>query len=221
VPSERPGGTDVKIGILVFPAVEELDFVGPWEMFGMWGLIGSSVRTHLVGQTTEPLRCAKGLTVVPEFSFEDCPPLDVLLVPGGQGTREQVDNPVLMTFVKHQAEQHVQTLMSVCTGAFILHRAGLLLGRRATTHWASLNRLRAAGDVNVVEARWVVDGPVWTSAGVSAGIDMALAYIEQVSGPITAGKVQMAAEYYPEGKLHGGDVMHGKAPSYVRERPAK
>jgi transcriptional regulator GlxA family with amidase domain len=221
VPSERPGGTDVKIGILVFPAVEELDFVGPWEMFGMWGLIGSSVRTHLVGQTTEPLRCAKGLTVVPEFSFEDCPPLDVLLVPGGQGTREQVDNPVLMTFVKHQAEQHVQTLMSVCTGAFILHRAGLLLGRRATTHWASLNRLRAAGDVNVVEARWVVDGPVWTSAGVSAGMDMALAYIEQVSGPITAGKVQMAAEYYPEGKLHGGDAMHGKAPSYVRERPAK
>lgn len=221
MPSERPGGTDVKIGILVFPAVEELDFVGPWEMFGMWGLIGSSVRTHLVGQTTEPLRCAKGLTVVPEFSFEDCPPLDVLLVPGGQGTREQVDNPVLMTFVKHQAEQHVQTLMSVCTGAFILHRAGLLLGRRATTHWASLNRLRAAGDVNVVEARWVVDGPVWTSAGVSAGMDMALAYIEQVSGPITAGKVQMAAEYYPEGKLHGGDAMHGKAPSYVRERPAK
>ena len=185
----------------------------------MWGLIGSSVRTHLVGQTTEPLRCAKGLTVVPEFSFEDCPPLDVLLVPGGQGTREQVDNPVLMTFVKHQAEQHAQTLMSVCTGAFILHRAGLLLGRRATTHWASLNRLRAAGDVNVVEARWVVDGPVWTSAGVSAGMDMALAYIAQVSGPITAGKVQMAAEYYPEAKLHGGEAMHGKAPGYVRERP--
>jgi transcriptional regulator GlxA family with amidase domain len=209
----------VKIGILVFPAVEELDFVGPLEMFGMWGLIGSSVRTHLVGQTTDALRCAKGLTVVPDFSFEDCPPLDVLLVPGGQGTREQVDNQALITFVKHQAEQHVQTLMSVCTGAFVLHRAGLLLGRRATTHWASLNRLRAAGDVNVVEERWVVDGPVWTSAGVSAGTDMALAYIEHISGPVTAGKVQMAAEYYPDGKLYGGEAMHGKAPRYVRESP--
>jgi transcriptional regulator GlxA family with amidase domain len=209
----------VKIGILVFPAVEELDFVGPWEMFGMWGLIGTSVRTHLVGQTTEPLRCAKGLTVVPEFSFEDCPPLDVLLVPGGQGTREQVDNPALMTFVKHQVEQHAHSVMSVCTGAFILHRAGLLLGRRATTHWASLNRLREAGDVRVVEERWVVDGPVWTAAGVSAGIDMALAYIEHTSGPITAAKVQMAAEYYPEGRLLGGEAMHGKAPSYVRDRP--
>jgi transcriptional regulator GlxA family with amidase domain len=208
----------VKIGILVFPAVEELDFIGPWEMFGMWGLIGTSVRTHLVGQTTEPLRCAKGLTVVPEFSFEDCPPLDVLLVPGGQGTREQVDNPALMTFIKHQVEQHAHSVMSVCTGAFILHRAGLLLGRRATTHWASLNRLRAAGDVRVVEERWVVDGPVWTAAGVSAGIDMALAYIEHSSGPITAAKVQMAAEYYPEGRLLGGDAMHGKAPAYVRQR---
>ena len=209
----------MKIGILVFPAVEELDFVGPWEMFGMWGLIGTSVRTHLVGQTTEPLRCAKGLIVVPEFSFEDCPPLDVLLVPGGQGTREQVDNPALMTFVRHQVEQHVQTVMSVCTGAFILHRAGMLLGRRATTHWASLNRLREAGDVRVVEQRWVVDGPVWTAAGVSAGIDMALAYIEQTSGPITAAKVQMAAEYYPEAQAarRRGDARQGAG--YVRERP--
>ncbi|NJN36651.1 MAG: hypothetical protein HC794_05820 [Nitrospiraceae bacterium] len=132
----------MKIGVLVFPAVEELDFVGPWEMFGMWGLIGSSVRTHLVGQTTDALRCAKGLSVTPEFSFEDCPPLDVLLVPGGQGTREQVDNPTLMNFVKQQAEQHVQTLMSVCTGAFILHRAGLLLGRK-----------------NLVRAAWIIGAP--------------------------------------------------------------
>jgi transcriptional regulator GlxA family with amidase domain len=206
----------MKIGILVFPAVEELDFIGPWEMFGMWGLIGTSVRTHLVAQSTEPLRCSKGLTVVPEYSFEDCPPLDVLLVPGGQGTREQVDNPALMTFVRQQVEQHTQSVMSVCTGAFILHRAGLLLGRRATTHWASLNRLRDAGDVRVVEERWVVDGPVWTAAGVSAGIDMALAYIEQTSGPITAAKVQMAAEYYPDHKLYGGQAVHGKAPSYVK-----
>lgn len=211
----------MKIGILVFPAVEELDFVGPWEMFGMWGLIGTSVRTHLVGQTTEPLRCAKGLMVVPEFSFEDCPALDVLLVPGGQGTREQVDNPALMTFVKHQVEQNAQTVMSVCTGAFILQRAGLLLGRRATTHWASLRRLREAGDVEVVEERWVVDGPVWTAAGVSAGIDMALAFIEQTSGPVTAAKVQMAAEYYPETRLRGGEAMHGKAPAYVLRDPAQ
>jgi transcriptional regulator GlxA family with amidase domain len=211
----------MKIGVLVFPAVEELDFIGPWEMFGMWGLIGSSARTHLVGQSTEPLRCAKGLTVVPEYSFEDCPPLDVLVVPGGQGTREQVDNPALMTFVKHQVEQHTRCVMSVCTGAFILHRAGLLLGRRATTHWASLKRLRELGDVQVVEERYVVDGPVWTAAGVSAGTDMALAYIEHVSGAATASKVQMAAEYYPEAKFYGGEAAHAKAPRYALTKPAK
>ena len=207
----------MRIGILVFPAVEELDFVGPLEMFGMWGLIGSSVRTLVVGQTTQPLRCAKGLTVAPDHGFDDCPPLDVLLVPGGQGTREQVDNPALMAFVKQQAEQHAQTVMSVCTGAFILHRAGLLLGRRVTTHWASLKRLRDLGDVSVVEERYVVDGPVWTAAGVSAGIDMALAYIAQMAGAATAGKVHMATEYYPDGVQYGGDSSHARAPAYTRK----
>jgi transcriptional regulator GlxA family with amidase domain len=211
----------MRIGIVVFPAVEELDFVGPWEMFGMWGLIGASVRTVLVGQNTQPLRCAKGLTVVPDHGFDDCPPLDVLLVPGGQGTREQVGNEALLGFVKQQVEQHVQTIMSVCTGAFILHRAGLLLGRRATTHWSSLKRLRELGDVQVVEERYVVDGPVWTSAGVSAGMDMALAYIEHVSGPVTASKVQMAAEYYPKGTQHGGASAHAKAPEYARRAATK
>ena len=206
----------MKIGIVVFPAVEELDFIGPWEMFGMWGLIGASVRTLLVGQSTQPLRCAKGLTIVPDYSFEDCPPLDVLLVPGGQGTREQSDNPALIAFIKQQVEQHTQHVMSVCTGAFVLHQAGLLHGRRVTTHWASLKRMRELGDVTVVEERYVVDGPVWTSAGVSAGIDMALAYIAHISGPVTAGKVQMAAEYYPAVTQHGGDASHARAPHYAR-----
>jgi transcriptional regulator GlxA family with amidase domain len=210
----------MKIGFLVFPAVEELDFVGPLEMFGLWGLIGTSARTLLVGQSTQPLRCSKGLTVVPDYGFEDCPPLDVLVVPGGQGTREQADNPALVTFVKHQVEQHTQAVMSVSTGTFILHRAGLLLGRRCTTHWASLNRLREAGDVRVLEERWVVDGPVWTAAGITAGIDMALAFVEHISGPVTAGKVQMAAEYYPDTTARGGEAMHGRAPAYARARTA-
>jgi len=210
----------MRIGILVFPAVEELDFVGPLEMFGMWGLIGSSVRTVLVGQTAQPLRCAKGLTIVPDHGFDDCPPLDVLLVPGGQGTREQAENPVLMDFVKRQVEQHAQTVMSVCTGAFILHRAGLLLGRRATTHWASLKRLRDLGDVTVVEERYVIDGPVWTAAGVSAGMDMALAYVARMAGAVTAGKVQMATEYYPDTTQYGGESSHARAPEYARKTAA-
>jgi transcriptional regulator GlxA family with amidase domain len=205
----------VKVGVLVFPAVEELDFVGPWEVFGMWSLVAGKPAPVLVAQSKQPLRCAKGLTVLPQHDFADCPALDVLVVPGGQGTRSELDNPVLIGFIADRAAQ-AQYLLSVCTGAFLLHRAGLLGGRRATTHWASLDRLRALGNVTVVEERWVVDGRVWTSAGVSAGIDMALAFIARNDSPAVAGKVQLATEYYPEELLHGGMAPHARAPHYVQ-----
>jgi len=107
-------------------------------------------------------------------------------------------------------------MLSVCTGAFLLHRAGLLSGKRATTHWGSLDRLRTLGDVTVVEERWVRDGNVWTSAGVSAGIDMTLAFIAHVAGKEIAGKVQFGAEYYPSGVEYGNMRTHAKAPAYIR-----
>jgi transcriptional regulator GlxA family with amidase domain len=205
----------VKVGVLVFPAVEELDFVGPWEMFGMWSLVAGKPAPVLVGQSTQPVRCAKGLAVVPQHGFDDCPALDVLVVPGGQGTRSEANNPALIDFIATRAAS-AQYVMSVCTGAFLLHRAGLLAGRRATTHWASLERLRALGDVGVVEERWVVDGRVWTSAGVSAGIDMTLAFIARNDSPAMAGNVQLAAEYYPQAQRYGGMAPHARAPNYVQ-----
>jgi transcriptional regulator GlxA family with amidase domain len=205
----------LKVGVLVFPAVEELDFVGPWEIFGMWSLVTGRPAPLLVAQTLQPVRCAKGMTVVPQHSFVDCPPLDVLVVPGGQGTRSEADNPVLIDFIatRAQSSRHV---MSVCTGAFLLHKAGLLEGRRATTHWSSLGKLRQFGNVRVCEERWVCDGDVWTSAGVSAGIDMALEFIAQVDSAVVAGKVQLAAEYYPESRRHGGALSHQQAPDYAQ-----
>lgn len=205
----------MKVGVLVFPAVEELDFVGPWEIFGMWSLVTGKPSPVLVAQRKEALRCAKGLTVLPQHDFDDCPALDVLVVPGGQGTRSELNNPVLIDFIAARGAG-AQYVMSVCTGAFLLHRAGLLAGRSVTTHWASLDRLRSFGDVTVVEQRWVVDGRVWTSAGVSAGIDMALAFIARNDSPAAAGKVQLAAEYYPEDRRHGGMAPHAQAPHYVQ-----
>ncbi len=108
-------------------------------------------------------------------------------------------------------------MLSVCTGTFILHRAGLLTNRKATTHWASLDRLRALGDVVVVEDRVVRDGKIWTSAGVSAGIDLALAFIEHMAGEKIAGRIQLGTEYYPSGKSYG--MMHefAQAPMYVKQ----
>ena len=202
-------------GILIFPQVEELDFVGPWEMATMWKMVAGGPDCLLVAEQAAPVVCAKGLSVHPQVSFADCPPLDVLLVPGGQGTRSEVHNRVLLDFVARQAAG-CRAVLSVCTGAFVLHAAGLLAGRRATTHWASLDRLRALGDVQVVEDRFTRDGAVWCAAGVSAGIDLALAYIADAAGDEAAGKVQLAAEYYPSDVRYGTAASHPQAPAYLR-----
>ncbi|QHI97740.1 DJ-1/PfpI family protein [Xylophilus rhododendri] len=207
----------MNFGILIFENVEELDFIGPWEMLTMWKAQASSGgpdRCILVSESAGPVRCAKGLSVNPDHSFADCPPLDYLLVPGGQGTRKEVNNPALVQFVADRA-QDCKAMLSVCTGAFVLHAAGLLGGRKATTHWASLDRLRALADVEVVEERFVHDGDVWTSSGVSAGIDLMLAFIAHVAGPEMAGKVQFQTEYYPADTRYGGYENDERAPAYL------
>lgn len=205
-------------GVLVFDQVAELDFVGPWEMLGMWSKFADGPKhCVIVAESRAPVVGAHGLSINPQHAFGDCPPLDYLLVPGGPGTRQQVNNRALVDFVARQAGGCRATL-SVCTGAFVLHAAGLLSGRRATTHWASLQRLRELGGVTVLEQRFVHDGTLWTSAGVSAGIDMMLAFIAQVAGDGAAAKVQLSAEYYPAAGLYGGPERHVQAPAYVERK---
>jgi len=206
----------VNFGILVFPGVEELDFVGPWEMAGMWSMAADGPKnSFIVAESLSPISCAKGLSVNPTVAVADCPQLDFLLVPGGEGTRKEVDNPVLIRFIEEQS-RNCRFVLSVCTGSFLLHRAGLLSGRKATTHWASLDRLRALGDVEVVEERVVQDGKVWSSSGVSAGIDLMLALIANVAGDQAAGKVQAGTEYYPTAHFYGYFHNSLKAPDYLK-----
>lgn len=206
----------MNFGILVFPGVEELDFVGPWEMLTMWSQYADGPEgCFIVGQATAPVVCAKGMSINPHRSFDDCPALDYLLVPGGQGTRTEVSNPALVSFVATQAK-HCKAVLSVCTGSFVLHVAGLLAGKRATTHWGSLDRLRALGDVTVVEERWVRDGDIWSSAGVSAGTDLMLAFIADTAGDEVAGKVQFGAEYFPSDVRYGEFDKHPQAPAYIK-----
>ena len=177
-------------GFLIFPGLEELDLVGPWEMVSSWSKYAHGPDSCImVAEKPEPVICAKGMSLNPHLTFAACPRLDYLLVPGGEGTRREVDNKTLIQFVSDQAE-HCQAVLSVCTGTFILERAGVLSTRRATTHWASLQSLRKRGDVEVAEDRIVRDGNIWTSLGVSAGIDLALAFIASVAGEDTAGKIQ-------------------------------
>ena len=193
------------IGMVLFPEVEELDFVGPYEAFGMLSKhMDQEWQVVLVAETRDAVLCAKGLRVLPDCTFDDCPPLEIVLVPGGFGTRTEVDNEKLIGFVRRVGAS-CAWVTSVCTGAFILSRAGFLKGRRATTHWLSLDRLREL-PVEVVEQRFVVDGNVITAAGVSAGIDMALYIIGLLKEPQIARNVQRAMEYYPEPPFADGEA---------------
>ena len=166
-------------------------------MLTLWQKVADSPEQCLiVGETGGALLSAKGLSINPHISFAGCSPLDYLHVPGGQGVRREVDNLRLPGFVAAQAKT-CEAVLFVCTGAFVLHAAGLLSGKAVTTHWASLDRLRALGEVDVREQRFVRDRAVWSSAGVSAGMDLMLAPIASVADPETAGQAQLQAEDYP------------------------
>jgi len=185
------------LGIVLFPEVEELDFVGPLEVFGQLAKFDSEWRVVTIAERPELVTATNGLKVQPDHSFDDCPRLDVVLVPGGWGTRQEQQNPRMLEFVR-RAAAGAAYVTSVCTGAFVLHAAGLLAGKRAVTHWAAMEGLRSLGDVEVVDKRFVHDGNVVTAAGVSAGIDMALYLVGLLKGADAARAVQKAMEYYPQ-----------------------
>ena len=186
------------VGIVIFDDAEELDWVGPWEVFKMARIGHDELRVVLIAQSVEPVRCAGGLRVLPDCSFADAPALDVLLVPGGQGTRVEMKNPVLLEWLA-AASESCEWVTSVCTGAALLHAAGLAKDKRITTHWAYIDALRAdALDATVLErVRYVRDGNLVTAAGVSAGIDMSLWLVGQMYGVDHARLVQRAMEYDP------------------------
>ena len=211
-------GNQMIFGFLLFPDLEELDLVGPWEMISMWSkYAGGPEKCLMVAETEAPVTCTNGMILTPHASFDDVLQLDYFLIPGGFGTITQVKNERLIKFVAKQA-QHCRAILSVCTGSFILHAAGLLSGKKATTHWLSLKDLRDLGDVDVVEERFVIDGNLWVASGVSAGMDLALEFIKQEAREDTAGKVQSFAEYYPSGKIYGSFPRETNAPGYLKEK---
>jgi transcriptional regulator GlxA family with amidase domain len=195
----------LKIGILIFDDVEELDFVGPWEVFTM----GNEMAKHagkpaphdvfLVAEREGAIRCAKGMRVLPDTTTAKCRALDVLLIPGGQGTRREVGNKALLGWIASVA-QSAKWITSVCTGAMLLTAAGPALGKKVTTHWAFVETLRARSEAAEVlsNQRYVRDGNVVTAAGVSAGIDMALWLTGEWHGADFARIVQRGMEYDPE-----------------------
>ena len=186
------------IGLLIFDGAEELDFVGPWEVFTMAAKMRDDIRVVTIAERAEPVRCAKGMRVIPDCALADAPALDVVMVPGGLGTRREVNNPVLIDWLRGIGPQ-LTWVTSVCTGALLLCEAGFARGRRVTTHWAFVEELRKRyADVEVLDrVRYVRDGNLATAAGVSAGIDLALWLTGQLWGVETARKTQRSMEYDP------------------------
>lgn len=186
------------IGILIFDDVEELDFVGPLEVFGMAARLGAGCNTFLVATQEGEVRGSYGLRFLPNYTIAACPPLDLLIVPGGFGARTHArQNPAILDFLRNRKGETA----SVCTGALILAAAGLFQGRAATTHLSAIDLLRAYDGVEVQEnVRYVFDGPISSSAGVSAGIDLALALVARMFGQPLAEKVARQLEWDSAGQ---------------------
>ena len=185
----------MRVGILLFDDAEELDFVGPLEVFGIASRIVQSLKVLTVSKNGQPIQGRYGLKIQPDYSFADCPPLDLLIVPGGKGASEHAryDNAII-AFVKTHASKH--QVASICTGALVLAEAGILAGRSATTHHSALDTLRQYADVHVVEGiRFVIENGVATSAGISAGIDLALELIRRNFGEKVTQEVVQTMEY--------------------------
>ena len=188
------------VAILIFDDVELLDFAGPFEVFSsVRNLTGDHERlmdVFAVAESLTPVRCRNGLVVQPERTIDKCPPVDVLVIPGGAGVRPALERSNLVEWVRTRA-QEVELTVSVCTGSFLLARAGLLSGRPATTHWERINEMRERfPDVEIVEdERWVDTGEIITAAGVSAGIDVALHVVRRLYGADVARATALGIEY--------------------------
>ena len=195
----------LRVGILIFENVEVLDFAGPYEFFSRTRLEpGANSRlteetapfiVFTVARTSAQLCATGGLGIVPHFGFEDAPPIDILVVPGGFGTRPLLEDAETLDWIGRTART-AQQVASVCTGALLFAQLGLLRGKRATTHWAALDLLATLDDSIDVRSgeRFVRDGII-TSAGVSAGIDMALSVVEDLCGKDVANETAHYIEY--------------------------
>lgn len=206
-----------RIGLLLFPDITQLDLTGPYEVFIKF----PQAEVRLVWKTLDPVKAGGGMRIVPDTTFADCPPLDLICVPGGAGMNLLLNDPETLDFLREQAEE-ARYVTSVCTGALVLGAAGLLQGKRATTHWMSLDMLEAFGATPVAE-RVVWDGNVVTGGGVTAGIDFALAIAAGEFGEDIARAIQLGIEYDPDPPVDAGSPARAgdELVAQVREQAAK
>lgn len=197
------------IGLLLFPAMTQIDFAEPFEVFAR---LPDTV-VHVVAERLEPVRTDRGLIIVPTVTCGRCPPLDVVVVPGGPGTQQLLADESMLAFLRERARQ-AKYVTSVCTGALVLGAAGLLRGYRATTHWLSMPLLELYGAIPVQE-RVVVDGNRVTASGCTAGMDFGLHLAAMLRGEAIAQQIQLRLEYSPAPPFQSGSPA--SAPKAVVE----
>jgi cyclohexyl-isocyanide hydratase len=198
----------LRFGILVFPEVQQLDLTGPYEVFAS----ASGSEVHLIWKERQPLISSTGLALMPTMTFADCPPLDVVCVPGGKGVNPLLEDTAVLDFLRERASE-ARYITSVCTGSLVLGAAGILQGRRATTHWNAHDLLARFGAIPT-EGRIVRDGHLITAGGVTSGIDFGLAVIAELIGPTEAQIIQLILEYAPEPPFDAG-TPHEAAPEIL------
>jgi cyclohexyl-isocyanide hydratase len=206
----------LQIGILIFPRVQQLDLTGPYEVFASL----PAAQVHLIWKDRSVITSATGLVLAPTMTFGECPALEVLCIPGGAGINALLEDAETLGFVRAQAAR-ARYVTSVCTGSLVLGAAGLLGGRRATTHWLSHDFLEKFGAIPV-HGRVVRDGNLITAGGVTAGIDFGLAVVAELAGQAQAEAIQLALEYAPEPPFRAGTPDEAPPPvlATVRNRLA-
>jgi cyclohexyl-isocyanide hydratase len=186
------------IGMLIFPRLTQLDMTGPYEVLARL----PNTKVHLIAHSLDAVTTDRGMMILPTVTFADCPQLDVIMVPGGPGQQDLMEDSMVLEFLRRQA-RGARYITSVCTGSLVLGAAGLLKGRRATCHWAALEHLKALGAIPVSE-RVVIDGNIVTGAGVASGLDFGLALAAELDGEETAREVQLQIEYDPAPPFDSG-----------------
>lgn len=202
--------SDFHVGFVIFPGITQLDFTGPFEVLCRLSTppaisVSSKfprAKTHVIAKTMQPVVSDRGLGIMPSGTFQDCPPLDLICVPGGAGVVDALADVETIDFIREQG-QRATYVTSVCMGAFLLGAAGLLKGRRAATHWAYVGLLPLVG-ARHDKGRIVRDGNVFTSGGVSAGIDFAFRIVAEIAGAEVAQAIQLGIEYDPAPPFDAG-----------------
>jgi transcriptional regulator GlxA family with amidase domain len=187
----------MNIGFLLYPNVQPLDVIGPWEVFSSWrNLLNGPVELSMVAEHGGEIACDNSVSLRAHVSYEEAPQYDVLVIPGGRGRRAETENRNTIEFLAMQAS-NADYVLSICTGAFLVNAASLGAGQKATTYWRALPEFTAATKAEVVEKRIVISGKYWFSGGITSGIDLALEFISHMENRDTAGQVQLLLEYFP------------------------